>query len=83
METELPPQESEGKSVVGALCFLTSALLPQSMAANPGRCQSPHGVHLLTSDMENNLSRLFFSPSSLCRPLPGLKPAPRDMAYRR
>lgn len=51
METELPPQESEGKSVVGALCFLTSALLPQSMTANPGRCQSPHGVHLLTSDM--------------------------------
>lgn len=68
METELPPQESEGKnknktkqSEVSS--FLTSALLHLlSMACKPGRCQSCHMCILLTSSGTYRMISLLVSP---------------------
>lgn len=80
MDTELPPQESEGKEVeVGPLVSLHDACLHH---------EPQEGTSSLRLQFDScsiwtcGLTVLCFS-LFLFRPLPGFKPTPRDMAHRR
>ena len=80
MDTELPPQESEGKEVeVGPLVSLHDACLHH---------EPQEGTSSLRLQLDScsiwtcGLTVLCFS-LFLFRPLPGFKPTPRDMAHRR
>lgn len=83
METELPPQESEGKSIKFTIFDLRT--LNRSMIINAG-----HGSLSLTEISQDQtfsnftfFIQLIIYSASLFRPLPGFKPASGDMAHRR
>lgn len=83
METELPPQESEGKSI--KFTIFDFRTLNRSIMINVGP-GSPSLTEISQNQAFSNFTffiLLIIYSASLFRPLPGSKPASGDMAHRR